>query len=181
MHPDDVAELVAEQVTELRRQVADLPQLGVTDITVVGQVDVRISLPLRLLESQVAQAVDGLSLPGQPRLYNVPILGRYQQRPVIVRMVADGFDSQPPTAELWDQQAQPLSPELWPREASGGGIVGGYSLYPRPFFCRPGLREFHDHPEHENEPWDKYREGFTLHGIALGLLNDLGVRWVMGG
>jgi hypothetical protein len=182
MHPYDVAELVGEQVDELRRQVARRPELEVSKISLAGPTDLRVALPLRLMESSVAQE-RGIFLPGGKqavRAFNVPILGSYQVRPVILRLDGSSFDGDPPTAELWDSSEQPLPAGLWPREASGGGIVGGYSRYPRPFFCRPGLREFHDHPEHEDKPWDRYREGFTLTNIILGLLTDLKLRWVMG-
>lgn len=177
-----MAELVAEEVDELRRQIADAPQLEVSSITRETSTDLRIALPLRLMASEVAQE-QRLILPGGQALvrnFNVPILGQYENRDVVLRMELSGFDGQPPTAELWRPDGTPLSPEQWPREASGGGIVAGYSRYPRPFFCRPGLREFHEHPQHEDKPWDMYREAFSLANIALGLLHDLKLRWVMG-
>jgi hypothetical protein len=32
---------------------------------------------------------------------------------------------------------------------------------------------------HEDDPWDKYREGYTLPAIIGGLLEDLMNRWTM--
>jgi len=112
---------------------------------------------------------------------SVPDLGaRPVTREVILKMGCDDFDGQPPTAELLRDDASPLPPDEWPRDLADQGIVRGHQIYgDRPFFCRPGLREFHTHPQHEDEPWDRYREALPLSQIALGLLVDLRKRWML--
>lgn len=88
------------------------------------------------------------------------------------------YDAQPPTAELLDAARRPLPPEAWPREFGPQGIVPEHPLFRRPFFCRRGLREYHTHFQHEDDPWDRHREGLPLHAVVVELLHDLGVRWI---
>jgi hypothetical protein len=32
-----------------------------------------------------------------------------------------------------------------------------------PFLCMPGVREYHEHPQHTNDPWQNHRKGFSGH------------------
>ena len=36
-------------------------------------------------------------------------------------------------------------------------IVQGHPKTGRPFFCVPGIREYHDHPQHSGDPWLLHR------------------------
>lgn len=112
---------------------------------------------------------------------NVPDLAH---RPESIRRVLycqlDDFDSQAPTAELLDENRMPLAAEEWPADPKGAGLVLGHPQWNRWWFCRKGFREFHSHPEHEDEPWDELRgAGVTLHGLVLGLVSDLTDRFIL--
>lgn len=110
----------------------------------------------------------------------VPIIGTLSTEEFILRLDCSDWDSQAPTAELLDGDGNPLPSERWPHDKGGRGIVQGHPDFgDRKFFCREGTREFHTHPQHEDHPWDRDREGITLHGIVLGLLHDLKHRWAL--
>jgi hypothetical protein len=181
VHPDDVAEYVAAQVELLRERLTSRGDLGVLDIALEEhtRLDIRFEKSERQLVKQaVSSQLVGPSGEGVQALYEVPDLGSVpNRRELILRLSCEDFDSQPPTAELLDATAEPLPAGKWPREMAGGGIINGHPHYKRPFFCRPGLREFHTHPEHEDQPWDLFREQLALPEIAIPLLSDLVKRW----
>lgn len=169
MHPDDSAALVAEQVEALRALLAslDLP-VGMADL--YGRTDLRISFRSRT--SEAIQEIPGL---GEIRL-----LGTMREEQLVLAMDCDNFDAQPPLAYLLDEDGAMLPAERWPHDPRRRGIVRGHHLYgDRPFFCRPGTREFHTHRQHEDEPWDAVRESMTIDGIAIGILRDLTERWTI--
>jgi hypothetical protein len=98
-------------------------------------------------------------------------------RDLILRTRCDDWDGRPPEIDLLDANRAELTE--WPKDTTGRGIVHNHPDYTRPFFCRPGTREYHTHPVHKDDPWDKHREGATLAGIIVGLLDDLANRWTM--
>lgn len=93
-------------------------------------------------------------------------------------MELNGYDSLPPTAELLLPDRSPLPPSDWPKSIGGQGIVHDSKDYGRPFFCRRGLREYHSHSQHEDDPWDAYREHLALHQIVMELLRDMRDTWI---
>jgi hypothetical protein len=111
------------------------------------------------------------------RAQRIPILGRSRTRRLILRLGLDSFDLLAPTATLLAEAGDPLPAAQWPTSFAGGGIVTDHPVYHRPFFCRRGLREYHTHPQHEDDPWAAWRDALPLHAIALELLGDLRVRW----
>jgi hypothetical protein len=132
-------------------------------------------------------------------------LGPLVERELILRCDAAGYDAQPITAELLLRDGRPLPRGQWPKEIGVGGLdaldlpEGGAALprvrvahalgpqaiirehqdYDRPFFCRRGLREYHSHSQHENNPWDRHRESIRIYDIVPELLADLQTRWVI--
>jgi hypothetical protein len=179
MHPEDVAEFVAESVEYLASRLAAEPTLGgPPSLEGTGMYIPFVKKDQTLVQQTVPT---GFVVPGGGQLqrtYNVPLLGRATERPLLLFMDLDDFDSQPPTAELLlpDRTALPL--DEWPKSISGRGIVPDHPGFPRPFFCRRGLREYHTHPQHEDDPWDQHREGLTLAAIAVELLQDLRDTWI---
>lgn len=172
MHPDDVTDLVEEQVDLLREQLHHAADSPVEDVSLTGTtLDVRFTKVSRGM--LVARPGEGSLVPQR-----VVDLSRKVTRSLILHMECDNFDAQPPTAELLDVDGNPLPATQWPQDLAGGGIVGAHPQYPRPFFCRRGLREYHTHPQHEDDPWDGHREGLALHALVLELLHDLGERWI---
>ena len=193
MHPDDVLDLLAGQVAELERMLESRPELGVmgleradTDILITIGVEHTAAAPVPL---EVALAVAGekkLVVPGVGgdvvTLFNVPtlvpILGQQTKRDLLLRVGCDGFDGRPPLAELLRPvDRTPLPGPEWPRDPAGQGIVDGHPRYKRKFFCRPGFREFHEHDQHADQPWDAIREQSTLGWLLVPLLSDLMTRW----
>ena len=184
MHPADVTDLVDEEIVELQRQIDNRHDLAVRDLSRTSDTEVRIRFAAAAHRSETVPMPSGLILPGaggvamQP-LIKVPILGVRDQADFILRVRCDGWDARPPEIDLLDKSGHELV--TWPNDTTGHGIVSGHPDYTRPFFCRPGTREFHSHPVHADDPWDTYREGMPLYGIILGLLGDLTHRWVMRG
>lgn len=181
MHPALAAAFMADSVAELQER------LGTTDLPVVS-VDLDLGVPeLRVVfnhderETVVADALTGLfNAGGQPyaQKQRVPLLGGARRtRRLQVRMNLQRFDLQAPTAELLDEHSNPLAANAWPQSWLGRGIVEQHPAYGRPFFCRPGLREYHEHQQHEDEPWAKWREVLPLHMIVTGLLGDMRERF----
>lgn len=194
MHPDDVRDLVADEFAGLERLVAERPELGVQALELQG-LDIEITLSV---ETSAAAAVPpevwinlgaGKTLllpaaPGQAQVVSnvpqtVPILGETTQREFVLRLGCDGYNGRPPLALLVrpDDRTTPLPDDEWPREPAGQGIVQAHPVYKRKFFCRPGLREFHELDQHADTPWDAIREASTLGWIVVSLLGDMQTRW----
>lgn len=180
MHPEDVAEFVAGSVGILAQKLQQNPELG-------GAPDLegtKLYIPfLKLERTLVKHSVGtGLVLPGGSgvsMVHQVPLLGRPPTtRELILNLDLDDYDGQPPTAELLTPDRSPLPASEWPKSIHGQGIVASHKDYGRPFFCRRGLREYHSHPQHEDDPWDKYREHLALHQIVLELLTGLRHTWI---
>jgi hypothetical protein len=176
MHPDDVAALVADEFGDLERALQARGDPSVGAARLVEATLITVELSTRAYESETVGS--GLLLPGgMQTARRVPILGT-RRRDLMLVVRCDGWDGRPPEFDLRLRDGATL--EQWPKGTTNGGIAIGHPNYRRPFFCRPGTREFHTHPVHADDPWDKYREGYSLSGITLGLLEDLANRWVMG-
>lgn len=182
MHPADVAEHVAESVDVLRDRLRVRPELANGDP--VLEADIRLYVGFDKIDRElVAHAVDtGLLTPGGQRaalVHQVPLLGAPPTvRPLVLHMDLTDFDGQPPTAELLLPDRTPLPPEQWPKAIGGQGIVRDHKDYGRPFFCRRGLREYHSHPQHEDDPWDRHREHLALDALVIELLDGLRNKWI---
>ena len=182
MHPDDVAEYVAEGVSELRRRAAEHSEFEIGEIELVERFRVYVPVCVRSRPSVTVGVGQGIVVPGRGMIrqqLNVPDLGRVEERQIVLRVGCEDFDGEPPTAELLDSEWRPLPLAAWPRDPQGRGIVAQHPVYGRPFFCRPQLREYHIHPQHEDDPWDRYREGASLAAIAIGLVRDLRERFIL--
>jgi hypothetical protein len=182
VHPDDVAEYVLSEVEELRRTIAETPQLNVLEV----KLEDRTELFLRFRKVDHAR-IEAITVPGLIAPNQQPIgiptaaidLSQKSERELVLQMNCEDLDGVPPTAELRQEDLTPLSPEEWPQGLTREGMAQGHPEYQRPFFCRRGLREYHSHPGHQDDPWDKYRESVSLHVIAIELLGELQSRWTM--
>ena len=193
MHPDDVRELVAEQVAELKRLLADRPELGVKSVE-RDDTDVYISIAVEhaastAVPANVAVEIAGakkLIVPGAggPEMFlfgmprEVPLLGQKTERELLLRLRCDGFNGRAPLAELLRSDDRTLLPDAeWPRDPLNQGIVEAHPIYKRKFFCRPGFREFHILDQHADHPWDAIREQTTIGWLVVTLLGELQTRW----
>ncbi|TFV57743.1 hypothetical protein E4P41_13875 [Geodermatophilus sp. DF01-2] len=181
MHPADVAQHVADSVDVLRDRLRETPGLATADPVLEGATDLYVAFD-KLDRELVSQAVGtSLVLPGgQPisMIYQVPLLGAPRLRSLLLHMQLDDFDGRPPTAELLLPDRTPLPPDQWPKSIGGQGIVPNHRDFGRPFFCRRGLREYHTHPEHEDDPWEAHREHLRLDALVLELLDGLRNKWI---
>lgn len=184
MHPLDVADLLRQEVERLGDQIAqeaalraEAPVLALEPsptITVafakVERARLQETVPLGMLGpggGALARQVQGIDLSSKT------------ERRLILQLGCEDYDGQPPTAQLLSSDGTPLPAEQWPKDLIRQGIIDGHRDYNRPFFCRPGLREYHTHPQHEDDPWDRHREALRLHAITLNLLHDLQARWML--
>jgi len=202
MHPEDVRELVSEQFAELERMLDKRPELRVQhaaleDVDIFLNVTVETNASAQLTPGEL-QGLGGEKqliipsgvVPGAPGggamlLFvgipqSVPLLGQKTTRDLLLRVGCDGFNGRPPLAELLrPEDRSPLPDDEWPRDPSGQGIVPAHPIYNRKFFCRPGLREFHELDQHADTPWDARRESSTIGWIVVTLLGELQTRWTM--
>lgn len=182
MHPDDCAEFVAEEFDALQRALSARPELQIKESRLEDRFQIHLLTRVRRFGTMGAFAQSGLLLPGGQRLQqaiNVPDLSARQERLLIIHADCDDFDGQPPLVDLLNPEGAPLAPLDWPKDNHSRGIVANHPLYKRPFFCRPGVREYHEHPQHEDDPWDRHREGYSLHRSLLSIVADLQTRFVL--
>lgn len=181
MHPADVAALVTEEVGAISTILSSDAIFGFEEISLDGVLlDVTFSKPVHQVveTTQPSGLLHASGAPYVKRERAVQLTGT--ARRFILRFDVDDFDGQPPTAELLYEDGQPLDPDAWPCDLTGRGIVLRHPIYLRPFFCRRGLREYHSHPGHEADPWDRHREKLSLSDIVVELMNDLATRWRFG-
>lgn len=90
----------------------------------------------------------------------------------LFKLNCSSFDADPPSAIMIDPVTRAELPlELW---------VPGvpHSMHPtvnRPFVCIQGVREYHLHPCHLEDSWDKYRQTIRLPQTIWRLLEKAGV------
>ena len=181
MHPVDVKEYLRESVDELKARLETLPDLHVVQVD-LEDFDLYVATEVRRWGSIQVTETSRLLIGGAPlqRHLNIPDLGRMSsEQGFLLHLDCTNFDGDPPAAQLLSPDRSPLPAAKWPHDPTGRGIVHGDPYWGRPFFCRPGLREYHRHPQHEDDAWDRHREGASLAGIAIGLLSDLTSRWIL--
>jgi hypothetical protein len=182
VHPDDVAERVAEEYEILRARLRAAPALLAGEPELVDRFEIRVPFTKIAYQRALLVVVPKLTADGMRRQLGrqVPLrIGRFE-RQLILRSCCDGYDGQAPTAELLQPDGSPLPGDEWPRALGREAVIRGHEDYDRPFFCRRGLREYHSHPHHEDNPWDAHRESVRLYDVIPELLGDLQTRWALG-
>jgi hypothetical protein len=84
--------------------------------------------------------------------------------PACVRIDFTNYDLWAPSVEFVDpftrEFAAPAVQGLMEAEAGAQNVlVAGHPQTGRPFFCVPGIREYHEHPQHTGDPWLLHRAG----------------------
>lgn len=183
MHPDDVAEYVAGQVAILNEQAAARTDLGVDSIDLENRVHLYVAFEKLERVSVTAVTRAAVVAPGDVpvgiNFTGIDLSRPATRRPLVAHFDCTNFDGDPPTLELLTAERTLLAFDQWPKDLAGGGIVANHPIFKRPFICRRGLREFHTHPEHEDQPWDLFRESLTLPRLVLELLEDLQSKWTL--
>ena len=82
-----------------------------------------------------------------------------------VRLLCDEWNDRPPSVELRDWQGSPLT--SIERDPASVFNNSPHPATRKPFICMKGVREYHTHPSHINDPWDAIKAGnrFNLGGI----------------
>ena len=98
------------------------------------------------------------------------------QRRVGFRFACDGWDQEPPSLALFDP---PTGAELsWNQWPKGGWLAHHpHPVTGRPALCLPGIREYHTHTSHLNDPFINYRsrgESYTLLHIVYRVQQRFG-------
>jgi hypothetical protein len=92
--------------------------------------------------------------------------------PGVFRLGCAQFDAQPPSVAMVDPDTgQDLPIERWTP-----GVP--HSIHPitgRPFVCIQGVAEYHSHPSHLDDSWDRYRNRYRLAQTIRRLLDKAGV------
>ena len=79
-----------------------------------------------------------------------------------VRLDFTNYDLWPPSAEFIDPLTGEYAPPLVQALVGSDGeahnlIVDSHPETNRPFFCIPGIRQYHDHPQHSGDSWLLHR------------------------
>jgi hypothetical protein len=92
-------------------------------------------------------------------------------KPGVFRFGCAYFDAQPPSVAMVD----PGTGVELPLERWTPGIPHG--LHPvtgKPFVCIQGVAEYHSHPSHLGDSWDRYRHRYRIPQTAKRLLQKSG-------
>jgi len=95
-----------------------------------------------------------------------------------VRFSLDGYDQRAPSITFRD----PWSWEILPHGALPLGhvvdanrkaqvvVLDGHPLTKRPFLCLRGVREYHEHPQHDGDDWAMYRSSTNVYALVERLI-----------
>jgi hypothetical protein len=93
-------------------------------------------------------------------------------QPGLFQFGCSGYDAEAPSFAMVD----PASREPLPIERWTPGVP--HSVHPStglPFVCLQGIAEYHTHPSHLDDSWDRYRFRFRLPQTVVRLLDKAGV------
>lgn len=68
------------------------------------------------------------------------------------------YNADPLSLTVADRNGEPLPSDRWP----SGLFHSQHPALQRPFACLRGLLEYHTHPSHTDDPWDRYRNSIRL-------------------
>jgi hypothetical protein len=104
--------------------------------------------------------------------YAVPILGQRRASSIVLVLHCDNYDCDPPSVTFvadWTASDDLLYAD-WPK---GPGVVERHYATGKPFVCRPGVREYHSHSQHGDQPWDRFRGLIRPRELMRDLASDL--------
>jgi len=81
------------------------------------------------------------------------------------------YDAQPPSVAMLD----PVSLAVLPIGSWTAGVP--HSIHPvtqQPFVCLQGIAEYHSHPSHLDDSWDRYRNRVRIRETVFALLKKAG-------
>lgn len=137
----------------------------------------RANLLHRLLDQEVdvVRVSRGACRPGvQITRHGGTILVRFDVagRAGVFALDCSAYDADPPSVAMVDSETlEPLPIERWTP-----GVP--HSIHPatgEPFVCLQGVAEYHTHPSHLDDHWDRYRAIYRLPQTISRLLDKAGV------
>jgi hypothetical protein len=138
----------------------------------------RRDLAIRLLNGEVAVCradpafqLDGIRIWRKGTDIFVAFSAGTGGKPGTFRLACAEFDARPPSVAMVDSKSHA---EL-PLEDWTPGVP--HSIHPvtqRPFVCLQGIAEYHSHPSHVSDSWDRYRARFRIRETAKKLLKKAG-------
>lgn len=75
-----------------------------------------------------------------------------------IELDGSAYDAEPFSVRVVGQDGQPLSADRWPP----GLFHSQHPVLHRPFACLQGVLEYHLHPSHLGDSWDRYRQTIRL-------------------
>lgn len=88
---------------------------------------------------------------------------------LLLRLDGPNYDAEPLSLMALDPEGEaPLPGSQWP---PGLYFGSDHPLLERPWACIGGTYEYHLHPSHLNESWDRFRYGHDLATLIGHLLN----------
>lgn len=125
-------------------------------------------LPLRVLVPVPPSGV--LITPVVPTFQMLEIAG-LSGRPFGVRVDLRGYDQTPPSITFRDPASWDIAPfaslpvgQLVDGPAKAMAVVlDGHPVLRRPFLCLRGVREYHEHPQHDGDDWAMYRASTNVY------------------
>ena len=138
----------------------------------------RESLLINMLQSEVELCRNdaSISVPGIAiELQGTEIFARFAAgrdgKPGAFRLDCSGFDANPPSVMMVDPQSgEELTIERW----TPGVPHSIHPLSGRPFVCLQGVAEYHTHPSHVADSWDRYRKRYRIPQTVRRLLQKAG-------
>lgn len=95
-----------------------------------------------------------------------------------VKLGFDDWNDTPPSVDLCAPDGTFLMALPQPRPGNNIFNAGAHDRTKRPFVCMIGVREYHTHASHLNEPWPNYKaqDNYTLGNVVEQIWNGwLGV------
>ena len=127
--------------------------------------EIEICCPEELLRT-------GVKIWRESTMVYLAFTGGRDGRPGLFRLDCSSFDAQPPSVLM-------LNPETRAELSLGDWTPGvPHSMHPtlmRPFVCIQGVLEYHEHPSHLDDSWDRYRRTVRLPQTVARLLAKAGV------
>lgn len=156
------------EVALLEKNAARLHAVGVSivrvarpeiDFLLVPRLPLRVVIPGPGIPVVSGQSYQGLELPGlAARAFGVRVdLGGYDQRPPSITF------RDPSTWDLAPYSALPVGQLLDHPEKAQIVLLDGHPIEKRPFLCLRGVREYHEHPQHDGDDWAMYRSALNVY------------------
>jgi hypothetical protein len=91
-------------------------------------------------------------------------------KPVLLRLDGRAYDAEPFRVAVVDERGKILPARAWPP----GLCLGRHPYLQVPFACVQGAYEYHAHPSHAAESWDRHRRRIRLAELLDHLLRKAG-------